>query len=908
VTPQRAMFKIFGIHFSRWLWLFWPLRPFIRVKESPEGLTRDKLLSRHGEADVVYVLPRLVLIDVVVLGILLRRLDLPRPRAEAAPNRFRRAGLLALRFRKGLINPYEPREAFTEQLAALLRSDSRARDGRIVLQPVNVFFTRSAEHTERNFLLRSLFPDDENATSLQKLVFLLIHGLSVRVHLGDRMILSRDDIERDEREGQEVREGRAPSSKATSASMAPSEELVWARRIRRQLLIDFARERTSVMGPNLYDVNAIANWIFKTPETRKVFDSEAKPARASRKALAYLEEIAARYNYTTILALEKVFDLLWTRIFKGVRVRNFEAVAEVARQGQLIWMPCHRSHLDYMLLSYVLFKKGLVTPHIAAGVNLSFWPAGPVLRRGGAFFLRRSFSGNRLYAHVFSQYVDFLMHNSFPVEFFHEGGRSRIGKTLTPKTGLLSICVSSILKRRAEHTYLIPVYFGYDKVMEDGAYAAELGGMKKQKESVWQLLRSIRFLFSNYGRVDVSFGTPIHFGEAWKDFFSQAGNPDVVGPPGSGAGAGSSTLLPSSLSAAPDALESRDPRVQAFVRALARRVNQGINSTAVASGSALLTSALCAQSEAQVPRVLLSERVGMLHGIVAHLGRDLGWTVSPSSVGEGEITGSLPNGGEGAREPVRLAPMAGGPSLDAIVEEILATGIQWQFMIERPGEDDALLARNPAKELNLWWYRGTIFHVLAIAGLVATLLLEARERGEAMPRLAWLEAKLQAIRAVWDDELYWPDSTSSGALVLAALRVFGELGLATHDAWEVRVVESESAFATLRFLTDLVRPERELYTLQLATALALMESRGRFSRDELLRKAYDAHRSAFLRGVASHPAHLSRVFASRTFDALYKSGLFVPRDNQQLAVAYTELVSVAEFFNTAAWREFVEPG
>lgn len=495
MKPSRSFFKVLGLPFSQWMWIFWPLRFFIRLKASPEGFTREKLLqpTESGVPEILYVLPRFNLIDVFVLHRLLRKLDVPRPRVEGAPNRFRKAALLAVRFRKGLINPYEPREAFSDTLASVLKGDARVRSGTLVLQPVSIFFTRSAERSERNFILRSLFPDDENAGGFQKLVFLLLHGGVVRIHMGERIPLStsaREAFLQQESEstrpagmatatgtatgtakeivGENDANAETPSdtnSDATSdvrgdANVDAKIDLRWARRIRRQLLIDFARERTSAMGPALYDVNAIANWILKTPETRKVLDSESKPERVQRRALKYLEEIAANYNYTTVRALEKLLDLVWTKIFKGVRVRNFEAVAEVAKQGQIIWMPCHRSHVDYMLLSYLMFKKGIVTPHVAAGVNLSFWPAGPVLRRGGAFFIRRSFTGNKLYAHMLSQYIDFLMHNSFPVEFFHEGGRSRIGKLLTPRYGILSFCVSSILKRRAANTYIIPVYFG----------------------------------------------------------------------------------------------------------------------------------------------------------------------------------------------------------------------------------------------------------------------------------------------------------------------------------------------------------------------------------------------------------------------------------------------------------------
>ncbi|MEY4064870.1 MAG: glycerol-3-phosphate acyltransferase, partial [Pseudomonadota bacterium] len=468
------MFRLLGLHFSRWLFLLTPLRVFFRLRLTPTE-EADEWIRRvtHGK-DIVYVLPRMSILDLIAVNKALKQLGMPRIWVEARPNRFRKAALLSMRTRKISFIPRSRKDYLSPALSELLKSDHRVKRGQLVLLPVQVFWSRVPDRTDRNILLRSLFPDEGTENVFQKYLMLVLHGGQLRVHF---------------------------SAPVELHSAAEGEELLLGRRIRRSLLIEFQRERTAACGPALYDLATVSQRILSSQDIKKLVGQGDAAKKQMRKAAYYLREIAAKYNYNTIRAVEAILDFVWTRIFQGVRVRNLDTVARETKGGQVIWLPCHRSHLDYLLLSYLMKRKGLAPPHIAAGVNLSFFPIGPVLRRGGAFFLRRSFAGNKLYSAVFSNYVDFILTNGHPIEFFHEGGRSRIGKLLSPKTGLTSMCVSSILKRRAENTYLCPVFISYDKVMEDNAYARELSGAKKEQESFWQLLKSLRFLFSTYGRV-----------------------------------------------------------------------------------------------------------------------------------------------------------------------------------------------------------------------------------------------------------------------------------------------------------------------------------------------------------------------------------------------------------------------
>ena len=172
-------------------------------------------------------------------------------------------------------------------------------------------------------------------------------------------------------------------------------------------------------------------------------------------------------------------------------------------------IPCHRSHIDYLLLSYVFYKNNIQMPFVAAGTNMQFWPMGSIFRRTGAFFLRRSFKGNMLYGEVFSKYLKILIQEGLTIEFFIEGGRSRTGKMALPKYGLLSMIIQAFMEGAAEDLAAIPVYVGYDRVIEESSYLKELGGADKLTEKATDMIKSSKILRKRYGHVYVNIGEPI---------------------------------------------------------------------------------------------------------------------------------------------------------------------------------------------------------------------------------------------------------------------------------------------------------------------------------------------------------------------------------------------------------------
>ncbi len=287
-----------------------------------------------------------------------------------------------------------------------------------------------------------------------------------------------------------------------------------ARKVARILRVHFRRIRQTVLGPNLSHRETLVNSLVKAPKVQEAVSEHAqkegiKESTASELAIKYADEITANLQISTIHFLERILNKLWNKIYRGISANNLETVKEITKDNAVIYVPCHRSHIDYLLLSSLLFSEGIMVPHIAAGINLNLPVVGGILRRGGAFFMRRSFKDNKLYAAVFSEYIHTIFKKGYSVEYFVEGGRSRTGRTLNPKAGMVAMTVNSYLRDQQKSIAFVPVYFGYEKVLEGGTYLGELRGKKKQKESVFGLFKTLKNLRKSFGKVSVNFGNPI---------------------------------------------------------------------------------------------------------------------------------------------------------------------------------------------------------------------------------------------------------------------------------------------------------------------------------------------------------------------------------------------------------------
>lgn len=289
-----------------------------------------------------------------------------------------------------------------------------------------------------------------------------------------------------------------------------------ALRLRHQLLVQHNRHRQSITGPVVKSHEEVKESILASDRLRQVMSQHAnsrnEPLHAVRKqADGFLDEIAAKYSYFLISWMRRPVGWLLNTMFEGTTVdtKGLQRAKAMSQKAPLILVPCHKSHIDYLLLSYVFFQNNLPCPHIAAGKNLSFWPLGPIFRAGGAFFIRRTFRGAVLYAKVFAEYIYKLLEGGFNIEIFIEGGRSRTGKLLMPKLGFLSILLNAYRYGACEDLIFVPIYIGYDQILEERAYLHEVGGGQKEPENLSQVLKARRFLKQRFGKIYINFNNPV---------------------------------------------------------------------------------------------------------------------------------------------------------------------------------------------------------------------------------------------------------------------------------------------------------------------------------------------------------------------------------------------------------------
>ena len=292
------------------------------------------------------------------------------------------------------------------------------------------------------------------------------------------------------------------------------------RQITYAMLRRLERERRVVCGPAAKPPDRIRHEIVRSPKLQTTIADLAGERKSDRyaltaRALGMLRTMQASPDTSTIKALEVLFERVFHRIYAGIEYddADIDRLREHSAKGAVVLLPSHKSHIDYLVLSYVFMQENLSLPLIAAGDNLSFFPLGLVFRRGGAFFIRRTFKGDRLYAAVVDAYIRRLIRDGYELEFFLEGGRSRNGKLLTPKFGLLNMVVDAALGVPHRKVYFAPVSIGYERVIETSAYQRELTGGDKSKEDAAGLLKTTDVLQHRYGRINIQIGSMLTLDE-----------------------------------------------------------------------------------------------------------------------------------------------------------------------------------------------------------------------------------------------------------------------------------------------------------------------------------------------------------------------------------------------------------
>nr|WP_269472364.1 glycerol-3-phosphate 1-O-acyltransferase PlsB [Candidatus Erwinia haradaeae] len=282
----------------------------------------------------------------------------------------------------------------------------------------------------------------------------------------------------------------------------------------RVVRMHFFRHLLAMVGLILPVRKNLFHKLLESRAIKKAIDDESNSKqisteKARKHAVRFIKEIASNPSDLALYFTSHIMKWAWKRLYEKINITGADRIRRLAKTGkELVYVPCHRSHIDYLLLSYVLYNQGLVPPHIAAGINLNFWPVGFLFRRLGAFFIRRSFKGNKLYSTVFREYLSDLFIRGASVEYFVEGGRSRTGYLLNPKTGILSITIQAMLRDGHRPIVFIPIYIGYEHVLESQTYADELRGTSKKEEGILSIIRGLCCL-RNLGQSYVNFGEPL---------------------------------------------------------------------------------------------------------------------------------------------------------------------------------------------------------------------------------------------------------------------------------------------------------------------------------------------------------------------------------------------------------------
>ncbi|MBN2496716.1 MAG: 1-acyl-sn-glycerol-3-phosphate acyltransferase [Deltaproteobacteria bacterium] len=480
------------------------------------------------------------------------------------------------------------------------------------------------------------------------------------------------------------------------------------------LQIELFKEVFDTTGPRIrphaeYEEEILADARIQDMIQQEAGEDEARREALRKEAQDMVDEIAAEPRIRWTLSLNWALNLFWKFMLGEIVVAEggFERIREAIRKSPVVFCPSHKSHVDYLIISQMCLLHRVPLPHIAAGVNLSFWPMGPIFRHSGAFFMRRSFKGNKLYPVVFRTYLRHVMREGFPIEFFIEGGRSRTGKLLGPRYGILSWLVEAFQEGTGEDVQFIPMSIDYEKIVESGSYMRELSGGDKKKEDVAGLLRSSKALRSKHGNVYVQVGEPISLREYMQQRGETRENLD-------------------------------DERRRLLVQSLAHRILYDINRVSTVTPSALV--ALC---------LLNHRRRGMAEKTLQERAR---WAMAWMRRRQVRFSNTLE---EFERS---LAEAAARFSRDGLVA-IQDTGIELVYSaVER-------------RRLALDYYRNNVIHHFVPAAIIATALesftVEAvpeqalQERVRELSRLFKLEFRFR-------DERHFAEELEAGLQELSA--------------------------------------------------------------------------------------------------------------------------------------------
>ena len=475
-----------------------------------------------------------------------------------------------------------------------------------------------------------------------------------------------------------------------------------------------------------------------------------------------LDELAAGWSRRLIDVMPTIGRVIFQRGFDPQidydesQVERVRAAME-RHPGIFLWS--HRSNLDTLVLAAAMQELGLPPAHLFAGINMAFGPMGALMRRAGVIFIRRSTSDDPLYKYVLREYVGYVLEKRFNLSWSIEGTRSRTGKALPPRLGLLSYAADVYLSGRVDDIVLLPVSISFDQLHEISEYADYAQGGTKKPEGFGWLYGFIKAQGArHYGKVYVRFDEPVLMSS-------------FLGPVGG--------------------VVARDPAarrlaLQKTAFEVAWRINQGMPVTA----TALVTTVLLAMQGAGLTFGQI--RLGLADGMDYLESRSVPRTASARA-----LTGSGSGSGAGA---------SGAGAVRATLDALVAGGVV-SFVAE--GRDPVWLI-GPEHQLEATFYRNSLIHFLLDTALCELAVLRAGEAASDPVEAFWDE--IARLRDLLKFDFYFKERDEHRRQVAAEM--------ARHDpSWEARLrsgpVAADELLAGMRPLVShvVVRPFVEAYRL-----------------------------------------------------------------------------------------------
>lgn len=702
----------------------------------------------------------------------------------------------------------------------------------IILQPHVIFWSPAPETHKKGVL--GLFLGEPNSPGLRRSLSFLLYPSRATLRSGEGVNLLSLRAENPEMDDETL---------ARKASFLLHRSIDREEKVYRGPMIKTAQQ---VRDEMLYDHDFMAR--IEQLGAKQGLD----PKLSRRRAAKYVKQIAADFRFSYIEFLSAALSRVFRKIFSSfvVDLEAIDTIKEASKETPCVLIPCHRSYMDFLVISYLAYLHGIVPPHIAAGANLSFFPMGSIFRRCGAFFIRRKIGDDFVYQAVLAQYIRKLLKEGHSMEFFIEGGRSRTGKALAPKFGILGYITEAVLSQAVRDITIVPIALNYERVVEMEGHARELTGKDKNKEDLKSLVSSAQVLDSRFGNLYFTAGRPIRLSE----------------------------FLQPALAKGAELPEEEKRRL---VRKLGYRVLDHINRAYVLNPTALVASVLLSHHRRGIRHSRLLELCGFLvdfaslrqHALAPALQRALKANIV-----------DLLQAREVAAEAGdrRAGDMARGRAIASVLDEAIDLFDSLGYINVERFEDDAIIHVVPSARIYMNYYRNNCIHIFQREAIVTTSLIFRHLEGTLT--MSSLASDSSMLSQMLKREFIFRSGDLTRGLQ-AALRTLDSLGLIRWEGASSAQSSPDAAVSTgdvriwpgtmdrLVLLRNTIMPVLESYLLCARCLLRAEAGEEWFKRSQFVKDALATGHKEFRDGTITCQEAVASVSLENAIETFLSSNL-----------------------------------